>query len=380
MDGGGVLLVASDAQLVDQVLQLAGIVGINVLVTADGPAARTQWREPELILVASGLLAQVQGAVRRRNVLVIDDPSTPMDAGDKAELWTRALAVGAELLIALPGDEPELVRRLRDVADGPSRQGLVVGVIGACGGAGASTLAIGLALAASAQGDRVLALDADPMGGGLDLHLGAEDLPGVRWPDLLRTSGRLSAATLDYAMPHMNGVAVLAHARTSAAEPIPPEAMVALLDTAVRGYDLVVADIGRVMLADRPASVPLSHADDPGPRQVESGDCTELVLERSQALILLLPNRIAAVAAGMNLLQRIGSARSSIHLVIRQRSRGLSAADIGDALGVQPTAVLSDQSAVASAGEQGEFTSAYLRTCRALHRQLLQRYPKSGHQ
>lgn len=370
MHSGRVLLVADTSQLVDQVLQLAGIVGIEVLVTADGATARTQWRDPDLILVATSFLALLQGAPRRRNVLVLDDQHST--ATDQPELWSRALAIGAEGLLVLPGDDHELVRRLRDVAEGPSRQGLVVGVLGACGGAGGSTLAMGLALAASAQGDRVLAVDADPLGGGSDLVLGAEDLPGVRWPDLLRTSGRLSAATLDYALPHINGVAVLAHARTAVCPTMPSEAVIALLDTAERGYDLVVVDVGRCMVAGRS---PQGHSDKP----VDDLDVAAVLLERIQVLMLLLPNRIAAVAAGMNLMHRLGSAGPQVRLVVRQRSGGLSAGDICDAVGLPATAVIAEQAAVASAAERGEFTGAFLRTCRNLYRQLQDTHVNVGH-
>jgi len=366
---GRVLLVSDTSQLVDQVLQLAGIVGIEVLVTADGATARAQWREPDLVLIAAGLLAQLQGAPRRRNVLVLDDQHS--STTDQPELWSRALTIGAEGLLVLPGDDHELIRRLRDVAEGPSRQGLVVGVLGACGGAGASTLAMGLALAASAQGDRVLAVDADPLGGGSDLVLGAEDLPGVRWPDLLRTSGRLSAATLDYALPHLNGVAVLAHARTTACPSMPSEAVIALLDTAERGYDLVVVDVGRCMVAGGSSE---SRAD----HHVDDPEVAAVLLERIQVLILLLPNRIAAVAAGMNLVHRLGSAGPQLRLVVRQRSGGLSAGEICDAVGLAATAVIAEQAAVASAAERGEFTGAFLRSCRNLYRQLQDAHVKAG--
>ncbi len=375
---GRVLLVARESELVNQVLQLGGLVGIEVLVASDGPTARAQWREPDLVLVASGVLPELQGVSRRRDVLVLDVLDREHAGGpDSAQLWSMALAIGAEGMLALPGDDHELVRRLRDIAEGPPRQGLVVGVVGACGGAGSSTLVTGLSLAASARGDRVLAMDADPLGGGLDIHLGAEDLPGVRWLDLLRTSGRLSAATLDYALPHMNGVAVLAQTRAAGTTSIPPEAMVALLDTAVRGYDLVSVDVGRCLLAGRSRQLTSEEGDQP---DVRSAVPIDVLLERVHALVLVLPNRINAVAAGMNLVHRLGTAGPRVHVVVRQRPGGLSVADISDAVGLAPTAVIADKSAVASAGERGEFTGGYLRSCRNLYLQLKATHPGFGQQ
>ena len=46
-------------------------------------------------------------------------------------------------------------------------------------------------------------VDADPVGGGIDLVVGAEHAPGVRWPELAGTSGRLSAASLSDALPKL---------------------------------------------------------------------------------------------------------------------------------------------------------------------------------
>src|SRR5690606_39629001 len=96
----------------------------------------------------------------------------------------------------------------------------VVAVLGGRGGAGASVLAAGLAVTAAQAGHRVLLVDGDPLGGGLDLVPGWEDDDGVRWPELSDTSGRLAAGALIGALPRRGEPALLSfdrRARTGAA-------------------------------------------------------------------------------------------------------------------------------------------------------------------
>ncbi len=72
---------------------------------------------------------------------------------------------------------------------------------GGRGGAGASVLAGGLAVTAARRGLRTLLIDADPLGGGVDLVLGWESLDGLRWPSLSQASGRVQPAALVDALP-----------------------------------------------------------------------------------------------------------------------------------------------------------------------------------
>lgn len=67
---------------------------------------------------------------------------------------------------------------------GLAAPGWVLGVLGASGGVGASVLTAALAGRSAAAGQRVCAVDACPWGGGLDLLLGLDAVPGARWADL----------------------------------------------------------------------------------------------------------------------------------------------------------------------------------------------------
>ena len=94
------------------------------------------------------------------------------------------MSAGAQHVISLPEGESWLVGALSDAAEGYRRKGSVLAVVGGRGGAGASVLAAAVAVRAAADGDPVLLVDCDPLGGGLDLVLGAEDAAGPRWPEL----------------------------------------------------------------------------------------------------------------------------------------------------------------------------------------------------
>jgi secretion/DNA translocation related CpaE-like protein len=82
----------------------------------------------------------------------------------------------------------------------------VIGVLGGSGGVGSSTFAAALA---DAAGQATL-VDLDPVGGGVDVLLGIEDLPGARWSALHLDGGYLDPAQLAGRLPRRRGVAVLA--------------------------------------------------------------------------------------------------------------------------------------------------------------------------
>ena len=85
----------------------------------------------------------------------------------------------------------------------------MVAVVGGRGGAGASVLAVAIAARARTRGTRALLVDCDPLGGGLDLVAGAEELEGLRWGGLALGGGgggRVAAASLHEALPSPDGL------------------------------------------------------------------------------------------------------------------------------------------------------------------------------
>ncbi len=108
--------------------------------------------------------------------------------------------MGAENVAALPASETWLVELLTDIGDGGATPGLTIGVIGGSGGAGATVFAAALAQTAATQG-RVLLVDADPIGAGIDRVLGLESADGIRWDAMMQATGRLSSRSLREALP-----------------------------------------------------------------------------------------------------------------------------------------------------------------------------------
>ncbi|ASK65365.1 hypothetical protein CFK39_05445 [Brachybacterium avium] len=106
-------------------------------------------------------------------LVVTEAPDIP------AAVWSAALTAGARAVLPLPGRSDELLSRLAELAR-PRSTATLLGVVGGCGGAGASSFAARLAAAARAQGPITL-VDADPLGGGADLLVEAPALEGIRW-------------------------------------------------------------------------------------------------------------------------------------------------------------------------------------------------------
>ncbi len=206
----------------------------------------------------------------------------------------------------------------------------VVGVVGARGGAGASTLAAALAAAlarrwaADALSHRgalvrapaprsresrsadagpmarsgVVLADLDGAGGGLDVHLGIEAVPGVRWADLLDARGEVSGEDLAAVLPVWAGVPVLSVDRWRPG-PVPPEVVTDVLDALTSCHATVVLDLGR----------PEVLAGGAGPRR-----CTTVVV--------LAPRDLRSVAGVVALRDALLPVVRDVRLVVCGDGRG----------------------------------------------------------
>lgn len=140
---------------------------------------------------------------------------------------------------------PEARRRSRD----GGAVGEVVTVVGASGGCGASTLAALLAHRRATRGRTVL-VDLDPGAAGLEVLLGVEAVPGVRWADLGHAAGGLGPEDLTGVLPTWAGVEVLSEDRRPGGGT--PEARAAVLDALVAGASTVVLDASARAIAALP--------------------------------------------------------------------------------------------------------------------------------
>ncbi len=324
------LLVTSDPDLLDDLLRLCAAAGVEASVATDLTTARGSWAAAAVVVLGEDLSrpALAAGPPRRSDLLIATRGL------DDAEVWTRAAALGAEGVGFLPDAQSWLVDRIAAACAGPVGASRVVAVVGGRGGAGASTLACALAVTAASAtggGSATLLVDADPLGGGLDLVLGCEDLPGLRWPDLTSASGAVSGPALAAALPHRHGLHLLSWDRGQLQE-VTAEAARAILAAAASAHDLVVADL---------------------PRQ--PGAVADVVLAMADVVLLVVPAEVRAVAAAARVAAYVGLRPQDVRVVVRGPApSGLTGAAVASSLGLPLAGRLRPEPGLAASLERGE--------------------------
>lgn len=283
------LIVTRDDALLDGLLRLAAAAGVTPDVVPDPALLRQPWLTAPMVVVGEDLVAEVDAAAlgRRDHVYAV------LTGHDNIDSWRAAVDAGAEKALVLPGAESFLQDRFADTADGTPSSGLTVCLAGGCGGAGASTFAAALGATAARAGLRVLLVDGDPLGGGLDLALGSEQVEGARWPDLVGTAGRVSAPSLLQALPAHGSLSVLSWDRQDLIT-LPPSVMAGVLAAGRRGSDLVVVDV---------------------PRRVDTS--TREALLAADVSYLVVPAEVRAVAAAARVTRELATMARRIDLVVR---------------------------------------------------------------
>ena len=323
---GRPLVVTADPKLRDEVLRLCAGADVSPVVAADVAMARRCWAQAPMVIVGTDLsadLAATRPSRRSRVVLLGDDP-------DDAGVWARAVALGAEHVHILPGDQDRLVDELASCLDQAGDDAVVVSVVGGCGGAGASSLAGTLALSASRRGIASLLVDADPLGGGIDMVLGNEAVIGLRWPDLAATQGRISGQSLRQALPQVAALSMLSWDRGDVLT-IPAASMRSVLAAGQRSHGLVVVDVPRRL--DRAA---------------------EEALLRTSVTLLVVPAEVRAIAAATRSLGQLQMLASDIRLVVRGPGpSGLDADVVADTLGLPLIGRVRHDRRVAEAIDEG---------------------------
>ncbi|CCQ14706.1 putative uncharacterized protein [Rhodococcus sp. AW25M09] len=270
-------------------------------------STRSIWDRTGTILIdfASAEAALSGGFSRREGVVLVTGAPPTLD------VWRTATAVGAEHVISLPSDEGTLVRILGEPAAAPSGDGGVIAVVGARGGAGSSTLAAALGLCSSRAGGRALLVEGDRYGSGLDLLLGWESIPGLRWSGLVVEGGRVSGDALHSALPSRSGLSVLALGRSGdRGTGLTAPAVSAVLDAGRAAGDLVVCDAPR-------------HA----------GDVSDALYAAADLVVLMMPAELRSVASAEAMTGHLADRNANVGLVVRGPAPGgLRAEDIAVAL------------------------------------------------
>ncbi|WP_255621480.1 septum site-determining protein Ssd [Pseudonocardia sp. DSM 110487] len=326
------LVMVSDPDLLDALLRLAAAAGCELQRAVDPPQARAFWSDAPLVLLDAAAAAQcARAGLPRRGDVVLAVRGEP-----QASVWRHAVAVGAEHVITLPEAEQWLVAALTDAAEGPRPGGTVLAVVGGRGGAGASVLAAAVAVTAVREGARALLVDCDPLGGGLDLVLGAEDLGGLRWPGIGVEGGRVPAAALHAALPsprvgRRDGALGVLSCDRSTHGPT-PAAVRAVVEAGRRAGDVVVCDLPR-------------HPTDAAAAALGVADLVALVVTAD----------IRSSAAGARVAALLARHGKPVRAVVRGPAPGgIEADEVARAVGVPLLVAMRPEPGLARALERGE--------------------------
>lgn len=291
------LVLTRDPSLLDDLARLAAGAGVQLEVCGDAIDALASWPIAPLVVIGDDVLVDVADVAPppRTGVVVVSQAPA-------AEVFRLALDVGAGSVVELPAGETHLGALLADVEEAPGR-GLVLGVVGGAGGAGASTLACALGQVAGHAGP-ALVIDTDRVGPGLDRLLGLDETAGVRWDDLASSAGRLGSRSLREAVPRRDGVGVLTWAAGAATMP-PLSTLRDVLAAGQRGHSLVVLDLAR-----------------------QAGELSAELMARCDLVLAVMPATVTGIASTLRLITPMADT-SRVRLATRRgavRARDLTAA------------------------------------------------------
>ncbi len=322
---GSVLLLTTDPLLARHALSVVAAVGLAATEPASDDDLRRAWRSAGAVLVGADSAARAADLVLRPRpevwVLGRDDDRTATVA------WSTRLRAA---VATLPDDAPDLADALAGVAGGPGRA-TVVALSGGSGGVGTSTLAAALAVAGAREGRRVLLLDTDLLGGGLDVLLGAEHLGGWRWSRFATVRGHLG--DLAGQLPRCDGVDVLAVDRAAREGAVlQTDQLAAVVGSAVGSHDLVVVDLPRVVSA--------AHDE---------------VLRRAGRVLLVARADVRGVAAAEACRRDLAPRCRDLEVVVRTgRGLRLDPDLVADALDLPLAGVLEEDPGLPVAAERGD--------------------------
>jgi secretion/DNA translocation related CpaE-like protein len=335
----------ADPELLDQVLSVTAVVGVEPLVVSDPSQVRPHWASASMLLLGIDQADRVaaMGLPHRAEVYLV--------AGGKSSgalAQQLSVRLGAAV-IALPANVAWLSEALADVAGTGPVTGSLICVVGSSGGVGASTLAAGLAFVAARASRRTLLIDADSRSGGLDLLLGAERTAGWRWPRLATARGHLGDLTGQ--LPTVEGVDLLSMARGESTPGWEPRAeqLKSVLLSAMRSHEITVVDLPRA----------LGAVGEP--------------LRRAKLAVLVVRDDVRGVAAGREVVRELEGECDRLGLVVRRgRSQLLEPALVATGVGLPLLGSFADEPSLVVAAERGDPPARAARSPLArLSRQLL---------
>ncbi len=309
--------------LIDQCTALADGIGLSLAVASPLSGG---WQDAALVLLGEDV-ADPPGGITAPTVLIaVEDPSTV--ARTAADAFGAAARLGADHVAILPVAAEWLVQRMIAAVEPPVAPATTVGIVPGCGGAGATMLAAALAVEGQRSGLRTVLVDGDPLGGGIDLVLGAETAEGLRWPALAASKGSLRPSTLVDALPRIAGMAVLSWDRTAAAD-TSGHVFDTVLGAAQQAFDFVVVDL---------------------PRHAAGG-----VVRACHHVQLVVPARVRAAVGAAQVAGRLRSGHDRVGVIVREDERGgIPAQQVADAVGLPLTARMRAERGLAGRIDRGE--------------------------
>ena len=313
------LIATADAALTEELARLAAAAGADVDVASSADAVLRAWASAPVVLIGVDLALALADLAppRRPGVQVVGWSPAPPGA------FRDALLVGAERVVELPVGAELVAELLTDLGEAGRPDGVVVGVVGGSGGAGATTFACALGQIAAGRGP-ALVVDLDPWGPGCDRVLALEDAPGVRWDSLGTASGRLSGRSLREAVPRRDGPGVLGWPPTPCG--LDAGAVREALSAARRGHDTVVVDLPR------------------------SGDLVSETVARCGLVVVTVRPTVTGVAAAARWVSALPD-RDRVGLVVR--GRGADPGRVAALVGAPVFAAMADQRGLAEALDLG---------------------------
>ena len=341
-----VLLLTQDSELADKVMCITQDLGAALIVEENPLRGHRHWHSAAYILVGGDLAQECAQAdfPKRIGVAIVHcdrEPSPEVSTWERG-LWQCAVALSAENVVGLPSATFWVEQKLSELAPVAVNSGKLLAVISGSGGAGGSTFAVNLGLRAVSKGESVLLIDADPLGAGIDLTLGSEEISGARWADLHPGVGRIAADTLRSALPRFQGLSFLSHGRSNV-ERSDCELLGAVIEAGRRTFDLVIVDLPRVQ-----------------------SPSVELVVEQAALTVISVRNHVRSVAASARTREWIRHLNGNSKFLITSDNKGVGTSDIAHALGATDLCEVPFIPSISTRADEGEFptmTSAYATAC-----------------
>jgi secretion/DNA translocation related CpaE-like protein len=318
------LVLVADPAMRSQLERFCAAAGLDPEIVEQPELARRAWAAAGCVVVGVECAREVAAMELRRRDDVVLVAFEPESAG----VWRDAVSIHAEHVCVLPDGRQWLVSWLVEAGEHDGGEARTVGVIAGRGGAGSSTYAVALAREAVRTGLRAILLDGDSLAGGLELIVGCEDVPGLRWPEVTAAGGRVAASALRSALPSSNGLAVLS---SSAAGSPGLHDVREVVVSSRRGVDLVVADL---------------------PRRVDR-ELLDVVSALDVLIVVTTPD-VRAVAGSRRVVESLRPSCGDIRVAVRtSRIALVSPQEIANSLGAPLAGVFSTRRATHRAIDEG---------------------------